>query len=75
MRIADTIIHVFTRLAQWGTGISFAVLIGAVLVQVSGRLTGFSPVWTEELTRYALLFSVAFVGVFPSVRQVVGINE
>ncbi len=49
-----------TRLAQWGTGLSFAVLIGAVLLQVAGRLTGLSPVWTEELTRYALLFSVAF---------------
>ncbi|WP_425100900.1 TRAP transporter small permease [Tropicibacter sp. S64] len=60
MRIADTIIHVITRIAQWGTGLSFAVLIGAVLIQVTGRLTGFSPVWTEELTRYALLYSVAF---------------
>lgn len=60
MRIADTIIHLITRLAQWGTGVSFAVLIAAVLLQVVGRLTGFAPVWTEELTRYALLFSVAF---------------
>lgn len=60
MRVANTIIHIVTRLAQWGTGVSFAVLIGAVLIQVTGRLTDFSPVWTEELTRYALLFSVAF---------------
>jgi TRAP-type C4-dicarboxylate transport system permease small subunit len=27
---------------------------------VAGRLTGLAPVWTEELTRYALLFTVAF---------------
>lgn len=54
------IITWITRLAQLGTGVSFAVLIGAVLLQVAGRLTGFAPVWTEELTRYALLFSVAF---------------
>ena len=60
MRIADTIIHLTTRLAQWGTGLSFAVLIAAVLLQVTGRLTGLSLVWTEELTRYALLFTVAF---------------
>lgn len=57
---ADTFIHVITRIAQWGTGLSFALLIGAVLLQVTGRLTGFAPVWTEELTRYALLFTVAF---------------
>jgi len=57
---ADKIIHLITRLAQWGTGISFAILIAAVLLQVSGRLTGLAPVWTEELTRYALLFMIAF---------------
>lgn len=46
-------------------GIAFAVLIVAVLVQVSGRsIFANSPVWTEELTRFALLFMVAFgVGV------------
>lgn len=41
-------------------GISFAVLIVAVLIQVIGRLTGTSPVWTEELTRFALLYVAAF---------------
>lgn len=60
MPLADRIIHLITRFAQWGTGLSFALLIGAVLLQVTGRLTGFAPVWTEELTRYALLFAVAF---------------
>lgn len=60
MRYAEKIIHLITRLAQWGTGISFAILIATVLLQVVGRLTGLSPVWTEELTRYALLFTVAF---------------
>lgn len=60
MRSADRIIHLVTRLAQWGTGLSFAVLIGTVLIQVTGRLIGSSPVWTEELTRFALLFTVAF---------------
>jgi TRAP-type C4-dicarboxylate transport system permease small subunit len=59
MRHAARIIHVTTRLAQWGTGLSFAILIVAVLLQVIGRLTGLSWVWTEELTRYALLFMVA----------------
>ena len=47
-------------LARLGAGIAFAVLIGAVLLQVAGRLSGSSPVWTEELTRYALLYLVGF---------------
>ena len=43
-----------------GTGVSFLVLITAVLTQVLGRMFGSSPVWTEELTRYAMLYTVAF---------------
>lgn len=42
------------------TGLAFAVLIYAVLVQVLGRnVFQDSPVWTEELTRFALLFLAA----------------
>lgn len=54
-----------TRLARVLVGISFGVLIVAVTIQVLGR-SGFfdSPVWTEELTRFALLYLTAFgVGV------------
>ncbi|WP_017998850.1 TRAP transporter small permease subunit [Paracoccus sp. N5] len=44
-----------------GTGLSFLVLIGAVTVQVVGRsFIGSSPVWTEELTRFALLYLAGF---------------
>ena len=44
-----------------GVGISFLVLIGAVTVQVVGRsFVGSSPVWTEELTRFALLYLAGF---------------
>ncbi|MFZ7092400.1 TRAP transporter small permease [Primorskyibacter sp. 2E233] len=57
---AEKLIGVLTFLARLGTGVSFAILIGAVLIQVVGRFIGNSPVWTEELTRYALLFTVAF---------------
>jgi TRAP-type C4-dicarboxylate transport system permease small subunit len=57
---AEKIIQLVIGLARIGTGLSFAVLIAAVLIQVTGRLTGFAPVWTEELTRFALLFTVAF---------------
>ena len=60
MQRAAPIIDLVVRLARIGTGLSFAVLLGSVLIQVVGRLTGVSPVWTEELTRYALLYTVAF---------------
>lgn len=48
------------RIAQFGLFISFALLLGSVMIQVVGRISGSSPVWTEELTRYALLFTIAF---------------
>ncbi|MFW2542939.1 TRAP transporter small permease [Primorskyibacter sp. 2E107] len=60
MSRADKLIDAIVFVARLGTGLSFAVLIGAVLLQVVGRLTDTAPVWTEELTRYALLFTVAF---------------
>ena len=55
-RIVSALI-VVSRIA---TGIAFAVLIFSVLVQVVGRTFSVSPVWTEELTRFALLFLAAF---------------
>lgn len=60
MQAADKITRIATRIARWGVGLSFSVLIVTVLLQVAGRLTDSSPVWTEELTRFALLFTVAF---------------
>lgn len=60
MTRAAKLIDAITFLARLGTGLSFAVLIAAVLLQVGGRFTASAPVWTEELTRYALLFTVAF---------------
>jgi TRAP-type C4-dicarboxylate transport system permease small subunit len=50
----------FVTACRIGVGLSFAVLIAAVLIQVVGRVAGASPVWTEELTRFALLYLVAF---------------
>ncbi|CTQ33168.1 TRAP transporter small permease [Jannaschia rubra] len=40
-------------------GFAFLVLIGAVLLQVAGRFGGNSPVWTEEMSRFALLYLAA----------------
>lgn len=50
------------------TGFAFLVMIAAVLIQVVGRTIGSSPVWTEELTRFALLYMTAF-GVGLSLRS------
>lgn len=43
-----------------GTGLAFIVMIATVLIQVVGRFYGTSPIWSEELTRFALLYLVAF---------------
>ena len=48
------------RFCRIGVGISFFVLILTVLTQVLGRTFSSSPVWTEELTRFALLYMVTF---------------
>lgn len=50
-----------TRVARFLVGLSFCILIISVTIQVLGR-SGFfdSPVWTEELTRFALLYLTAF---------------
>lgn len=54
-------LSVLVTLCRAAVGIAFAVLIFAVMVQVIGRsIVGSSVVWTEELTRYALLYLVAF---------------
>ncbi|WP_235008527.1 TRAP transporter small permease [Candidatus Halocynthiibacter alkanivorans] len=56
------------RFCRLGICLAFSVLIAAVLLQVLGRTFGSSPVWTEELTRYALLYLAAF-GVGLSLRS------
>jgi TRAP-type transport system small permease protein len=52
--------NALVAICRIGTGIGFLVLIFAVVTQVLGR-TVFtsSPPWTEELTRYAMLWTVA----------------
>lgn len=44
------------------TGLAFAVLMVVVVIQVATRSfgDGGSPVWTEELTRFSLLYIAAF---------------
>lgn len=49
-----------TRVSRIAVAVAFLVLMSAVLIQVIGRTLSDSPVWTEELTRFALLFLAAF---------------
>jgi TRAP-type C4-dicarboxylate transport system permease small subunit len=58
LRVANTMLE---GLAKLLVGLSFGVLIVAVVIQVAGRSVFFdSPVWTEELARFALLYLAAF---------------
>ena len=67
--------RISTAVCRAVAGLAFAVLIFAVLVQVVGRATGASPVWTEELTRFALLFMVAFgAGLSLATRELVNVD-
>jgi TRAP dicarboxylate transporter, dctQ subunit len=56
------LVHSVGFILRWATGLSFAMLMVAVLVQVFMRTfsSGGSPVWTEEVTRYALLYVAGF---------------
>ena len=58
----NTLIQVVRHVLRGATGLAFAVLMGAVLIQVVTRTfgSGGSPVWTEEVTRYALLYTAGF---------------
>ncbi|MCH8466675.1 MAG: TRAP transporter small permease [Roseinatronobacter sp.] len=59
--ILATVTAWIISLLRIATGLSFVVLMGAVLVQVFGRsVIGASPVWTEELARFALLYLAGF---------------
>jgi TRAP-type C4-dicarboxylate transport system permease small subunit len=56
-RTFELLARVFRALA----GVSFAVLIASVLIQVVSRvMLPQSPVWTEELSRFMLLYLTAF---------------
>lgn len=54
------------KLCRYLAGLSFAVIIGAVIIQLIGRnFLSDSPLWTEELSRFGLLYLAAW-GLGPS---------
>ena len=53
-------ISLLERITEIAIGIVFSILIVTVVVQVGGRSGLFdSPVWTEELSRFSLLYLAA----------------
>ncbi|CAM5211739.1 hypothetical protein CDEN61S_03194 [Castellaniella denitrificans] len=59
----------FGQVCRFLAGLSFFIIIAAVVIQLVGRnLLDDSPLWTEELSRFGLLFLTAF-GLGPSLRS------
>lgn len=55
------VIGLVVAASRIAVGAAFAVLCASVLIQVLGRsVFSSSPVWTEELTRFSLLYLAAF---------------
>ncbi len=53
--------RILTALCRGAVGLTFAALIVVVMLQVITRTFGlYSPVWTEEVSRYLVLYIVAF---------------
>jgi len=53
--------QILERVSRVATGLAFFALIAVVIIQVLGRSVFLnSPVWTEELTRFCLLYLAAF---------------
>ncbi|MCF6410055.1 TRAP transporter small permease [Pseudalkalibacillus salsuginis] len=53
-------VKIMSRILKLLTILSFSALIVVVLMQVTGRYTPVTFVWTEELSRFLFIFSIAF---------------
>ncbi|MRG84960.1 TRAP transporter small permease [Salinibacillus xinjiangensis] len=53
-------INILSRILKILTITSFSALVLVVIIQITGRYTPFSFVWTEELSRFLFIFSIAF---------------
>jgi len=62
------VLQLFDKLSRALVGLAFFGMIVAVTIQLLGRNAFFdAPVWTEELTRFGLLY-LAALGLGPSLR-------
>jgi TRAP-type C4-dicarboxylate transport system permease small subunit len=61
MRALVLLTRLLSEASRIGVGIAFSVLIAVVTLQIVTRSLGlYSPVWTEEASRYLLLYMTAF---------------
>lgn len=61
MRALALFTRLISSLSRLGVGLAFSLLIVVVTIQIVTRSFGFhSPVWTEEASRYLLLYMTAF---------------
>ncbi|WP_181347219.1 TRAP transporter small permease [Thalassobacillus sp. CUG 92003] len=54
------LVTIMSRILAILTVLSFAALVIVVSIQIAGRYTSLSFVWTEELSRFLFIFSIAF---------------
>lgn len=61
MRALAQLTRLLSGASRIGVGIAFSILIAVVTLQIVTRSFGlYSPVWTEEASRYLLLYMTAF---------------
>lgn len=53
-------VNLLTRILEVLTVIIFMALVTVVLIQITGRYTSLTFVWTEELSRFLFIYAVAF---------------
>lgn len=53
-------VNILSRILKFLTIICFTALVFVVIIQITGRYSPFTFVWTEELSRFLFIFSIAF---------------
>lgn len=53
-------VNILSRLLELLTIVIFSSLVIVVIIQITGRYTQFTFVWTEELSRYLFIYAIAF---------------
>ncbi|GGC84574.1 hypothetical protein GCM10007216_14070 [Thalassobacillus devorans] len=53
-------VNILSRILKLLTILCFTALVIVVIIQITGRYSPFTFVWTEELSRFLFIFSIAF---------------
>lgn len=54
------VLNILRKVLETLTVITFSALIIVVVIQITGRYSPLTFVWTEELSRYLFIYSIAF---------------